>query len=101
MVEVLKLLGNNLSGDKVGFLCCAVRKGTFAMYIVSLEAIANLVMCVGKDAVLKLRLNILKRDAGAQGRPELWVGLCYGASNCKDDRSGGVALCFHKFEADQ
>lgn len=48
MVEVLKLLGNNLSGDKVGVLCCAVRKGTFAMYILSLEAIANLGMCVGR-----------------------------------------------------
>lgn len=28
----------------------------------------------GKDAVLKLRLNILKRDARAQGRAELWLG---------------------------
>ena len=56
-------------------------------------------MC-GKDAILKLRLNILKRDAGAQGRPELWVGLCYGASNCKDDGAGGVALCYHEFGVD-
>lgn len=40
-------------------------------------------MC-GKDAVLKLRLSILKRDAGAQGRPELQVDLC------EDNRDGAI-----------
>lgn len=96
MMEIFKLLGNNLPGDKVGFLCQAVRKVIFAVEILSIGGNRGSGDVWGKDAVLKL---IIKRDAGAQGGPELWVGLCYGASNCKDE-ARGIALCYHEFGVD-
>lgn len=48
-------------------------------------------MC-GKNNVLKLGLNSLKRDAGAGEEPEFGVGLCYRASNCQDAEAGGAEM---------
>lgn len=55
----------------------------------TLEAIEDLRMC-GKNNVLKLGLNSLKRDAGEE--PEFGVGLCYRASNCQDAEAGGAEM---------
>lgn len=57
----------------------------------TLEAIEDLRMC-GKNNVLKLGLNSLKRDAGAGEEPEFGVGLCYRASNCQDAEAGGAEM---------
>lgn len=71
-----------------------VGKGTFPGYAGGNRGSENM---WGKDNVLKLRLNSLKRDAGAGEEPEFWVGLCYRASNCQDAKAGGAALCWDEF----
>lgn len=60
----------------------------FAAYILGIRGNRGSEAACGKDADLKLRP---KSDAGAQEGPEIWVGLCYGASNCKDDEAGGCS----------